>query len=56
MNPEFLHAQAKDLVRQLQQKHEHLQKDRGQILEELEKEFVKRQQVIGSPHKNEGGC
>lgn len=46
MNPEFLHAQARDLVRQLQQKHEHLQKDRRQILEELEKESNKRQQVI----------
>lgn len=46
MNPEFLHAQAKDMVKQLEQKYEHLQKDRGQILEELRKEFVKRQQVI----------
>ena len=46
MNPEFLHAQAKDLVMQLQQRYEHLQKDLGQILEELEKEFIKRQQVI----------
>ena len=46
MNPEFLHAQAKDLVKQLQQKYEHLQKDRRQILEELEKESAKRQEVI----------
>lgn len=46
MSPESLHMQAKDLVKQLQQKYEHLQKDRGQILEELEKEFIKRQQVI----------
>ncbi len=46
MNPEFLHAQAKDLVKQLQQKYEHLQKDRRQILEELDKESAKRQQVI----------
>jgi hypothetical protein len=46
MNPEFLHAQAKDLVKQFQQKYEHLQKDRGQILQELEKEFIKRQEVI----------
>ncbi|MCB0104187.1 MAG: recombinase family protein [Anaerolineales bacterium] len=46
MNPEFLHAQARDLVKQLQQRYEHLQKDRGQILEELEKESAKRQQVI----------
>ncbi len=51
MNPEFLHAQAKDLVKQLQQKYEYLQKDRGQILEELEKEFVKRQQVITEARK-----
>jgi hypothetical protein len=46
MNPEFLLAQAKDLVRQLQQRYAHLQKEQQQILEELEKEFVKRQQVI----------
>jgi hypothetical protein len=46
MNPEFLHVQAQDLVKQLQQRYEHLQKDRGQILEELEKESAKRQQVI----------
>jgi site-specific DNA recombinase len=46
MNPEFLHTQAKDLVKQLQQRYEHLQKERGQILEELEKESAKRQEVI----------
>jgi len=46
MNPDFLHAQARDLVKQLQQRYEHLQKDREQILEELEKESAKRQQVI----------
>ena len=46
MNPEFLHAQAKDLVKQLKQRYEHLQKDRRQILEELEKESAKRQEVI----------
>ena len=46
MNPEFLHAQANDQVKQLRQKYEHLQKDRGQILEELEKESAKRQEVI----------
>ncbi len=51
MNPDFLHAQAKDLVKQLQQKYEHLQKDRGQILEALEKESVKRQQVITEARK-----
>jgi hypothetical protein len=51
MNPEFLHAQTKDLVNQLQQKYEHLQKDRKQILQELEKEFDKRQQVITEARK-----
>jgi len=51
MNPEFLHAQAKDLVKQLQQKYEHLQKDRRQILEELDKESAKRQQVITEARK-----
>lgn len=51
MNPEFLHAQAQDLVKQLQKKYEHLQKDRGQILEELEKESVRRQQVITEARK-----
>ncbi len=51
MNPEFLHVQAKDLVRQLEQRYDHLQKDRGQILEELEKESVKRQQVITEARK-----
>jgi hypothetical protein len=51
MNPDFLYSQAKDLVKQLQQRYEHLQKDRQQILEELEKEFVKRQQVITEARK-----
>jgi len=46
MNPKFLHAQARDLVKLLQQRYEYLQKDRGQILEELDKESAKRQQVI----------
>ncbi|MBI5965195.1 MAG: recombinase family protein, partial [Chloroflexi bacterium] len=46
MNPEFLHAQAKDLVKQLRQRYEHLQKEQQQILEELGKEFAKRQQLI----------
>ncbi len=46
MNPEFLLAQARDWVKQRQQRYEHLQKDRGQILEELEIESAKRQQVI----------
>ena len=51
MNPDFLLAQAKDLVKQLQQRYEHLQEDRGQILEELEKESNKRQQVITEARK-----
>lgn len=51
MNPDFLHAQAKDLVKQLQQKHEHLQKEQQQILEELKKEFARRQQVITEARK-----
>jgi len=51
MNPDFLLAQAKELVKQLQQKYEHLQKDRGQIVEELERQFVERQQVITEARK-----
>jgi DNA invertase Pin-like site-specific DNA recombinase len=51
MNPDFLHAQAKDLVKQLQQKYEHLKKEQQQILEELEKEFDKRQQAITEARK-----
>ena len=46
MNPDFLHAQARDQVKQLQQKYEHLQKEHQEILEELKKESAKRQQVI----------
>jgi hypothetical protein len=46
MNPEFLLAQANDQVKQLRQRYEYLQEDRRQILEELEKESTKRQQVI----------
>ena len=51
MNPDFLLAQAKDLVKQLQHRYEHLQKEQQQILEELEKEFVQRQQVITEARK-----
>ena len=51
MNPEFLHAQANDLVKQLQQRYEHLQKEQQEILEELEKESAKRQQVITEARK-----
>jgi DNA invertase Pin-like site-specific DNA recombinase len=46
MNPEFLLAQANDQVKQLRQRYEYLQKEQRQILEELEKESAKRQQVI----------
>lgn len=51
MNPDFLLAQAKELVNQLKQRYEHLQKDKQEILEELEKESVKRQQVITEARK-----
>ncbi|NJC98405.1 MAG: hypothetical protein FIB03_19085 [Anaerolineae bacterium] len=51
MNPDFLLAQAQDRVRQLQQKHEHLQKERGQILEERKKESSRRQQFITEARK-----
>lgn len=46
INPKFLLLQANDQVKQLQQKYEHLQEEQRQILEELEKESAKRQQVI----------
>lgn len=39
------------LWRQLQQKHEHLQKEQQQILEERKKEFIKRQQFITEARK-----
>ncbi len=51
MNPNFLYARAKELVKQLQQKYEHLQKEQQQILEELEKQFIERQQVITDARK-----
>lgn len=51
MNPDFLYAQARDLVRQLRQRYEHLQKEQQEILEELEKESAKRQQVITEARK-----
>ena len=46
MNPEFLLAQSNDQVKQLRQRYSYLQKDREQILGELEDESTKRQQVI----------
>lgn len=51
INPDFLRAQAKDLVKQLQQKHEHLQKEQQQILEEQKKQLAERQQVITEARK-----
>lgn len=46
MNPDFLLAQAQELVNQHRQRYEHLQRDQQEILEELEKQFIERQQVI----------
>ncbi|MBI5965164.1 MAG: hypothetical protein HY863_16925, partial [Chloroflexi bacterium] len=40
-----------DLVKQLRQRYEHLQKEQQQILEELGKEFAKRQQLITEARK-----
>ena len=51
MNPDFLLAQAKELVHELQQKHEYLQKTQKQLLEELEEQFIYRQQVITEARK-----
>lgn len=51
MNPVFLLAKAKELVHQLQQKYEYLQKNQQQILEELEKQFIERQQIITDARK-----
>jgi hypothetical protein len=51
MNPDFLLAQAKELVDQLQQNHEYLQKAQQQLLEELEEQFIKRQKIITQARK-----
>jgi hypothetical protein len=51
MNPDFLLAQAKELVHELQQNYEYLQKTQKQLLEELEEQFIYRQQVITEARK-----
>ena len=51
MNPNFLLAQAKELVHELQQNYEYLQKTQKQLLEELEEQFIYRQQVITEARK-----
>ncbi len=51
MNPDFLLAQAKELVYQLQQNHEYLQQTHKELLEELKKQFHKRQQIITDARK-----
>ncbi len=51
MNPDFLLAQAKDLVHQLQQNYEFLQQVQKELLKELEEQSHKRQQVITDARK-----
>jgi DNA invertase Pin-like site-specific DNA recombinase len=51
MNPDFLLAQAKDLVHQLQQNYGFLQQVQKELLQELEKQSHKRQQVITDARK-----
>jgi hypothetical protein len=51
MNPDFLLAQAKELAHELQQNYEHLQKTQKQLIEELEKQFIERQQIITEARK-----
>jgi len=51
MNPDFLLAQAKELVHEFQQNYEYLQKTQKQLLEELEEQFIYRQQVITEARK-----
>jgi len=51
MNPDFLLAQAKELVHELQQNYEYLQKTQKQLLEELDEQFIYRQQVITEARK-----
>jgi DNA invertase Pin-like site-specific DNA recombinase len=51
MNPDFLLAQANELVHELQQNYEYLQKTQKQLLEELEEQFIYRQQVITEARK-----
>jgi len=51
INPDFLLAQAKELVHQLQQNYEFLQQIQKELLKELEEQFQKRQQVITDARK-----
>ncbi|MBT3189729.1 MAG: recombinase family protein [Anaerolineae bacterium] len=51
MNPDFLLAQAKELVHQLQQNYEYLTQVQKELLTELEKQSVKRQQIITDARK-----
>jgi DNA invertase Pin-like site-specific DNA recombinase len=51
MNPDFLLTQANELVHELQQKYEYLQKTQKQLLEELEEQFIYRQRVITEARK-----
>ena len=51
MNPDFLLAQAKELLHELQQNYEYLQKTQKQLFEELQEQFIFRQQVITEARK-----
>jgi len=51
MNPDFLLAQAIELVHQLQQNYEFLQQIQKELLKELEEQSQKRQQVITDARK-----
>jgi DNA invertase Pin-like site-specific DNA recombinase len=51
MNPDFLLAQANELIHELQQNYEYLQKTQKQLLEELDEQFIYRQQVITEARK-----
>ena len=56
INPEFLHAQARDLVKQLQQRYEHLKKNSSRFLKNWKRIRQATASDHGSPHKNESGC
>ena len=51
MNPDFLLAQAKELVHELQQNYKYLQKTQKRLLEELQEQFIYRQEVITEARK-----
>jgi len=51
MNPDFLLAQANELVHELQQNYEYLQKTQKQLLEELQEQFIYRQEAITEARK-----